>query len=235
MKINTINHIEVSSLCSNSCQYCPASKVWEHRNTGLMTKETFDKVIEFMDVLVARGTQTEVNLHGIGEPTLNPLLVDFVKVAREHIPPRFNVHINTNGNHMTDELAEGLKKAGINSIDITAHKPYNAATCIRILSKHTITGSVSLDFVMRPHDWAGQVDWFKADYSIECGWLKNGMVMVLWDGTIVSCGIDAFATKKLGNVHDGPAKCEQIELEPFDLCKKCHHYITKEVVPNGPI
>ena len=220
MKVGSINHVETSGICSNRCDYCPSSRVAEHRRTGLMTMGTFQKVIGWVDVLVERGTQTEINLHGIGEPTLNPLLPAFVRLARDHIPMRYGVHFNTNGNHMTDRLAEELKSAGITSITVTLHNMAVAARCVRILSNHGIPGNISVDSVLRPHDWAGQVDWLKADYMFPCPWTDNGQVMVLWDGDVITCGIDAFATKRLGSVY---GDMDRVDVRPFELCEKCHH------------
>ena len=220
MKVSTINHVEVSSLCSNKCRYCPSSKVADHRKTGLMTMETFKKVLGWVDVLVEKGTQTEINLHGIGEPTLNPLLPEFIRLMRDHLPMKYGVHFNTNGNHMTDELAERLKVAGISSISITLHDLEVAANCVRILCNHRIESDVSIDSVLRPHDWAGQVDWLKANYTYPCPWTASGMVMVLWDGDVITCGIDAFATKRLGSVY---GNIDAVDVVPFELCKKCHH------------
>ena len=221
MKLTTINHVETSSICSNACQYCPSPHVKEHRPVGFMTMETFQKVMDWVDICVKRGTQTELNLHGIGEPTLNPHIVDFVRMAREHVPPGFGIHFNTNGNHMTDELAGKLKEAGISHIDVTLHNTRVSADCLRILANHNIACNISVDFVTYPHDWAGQVDWLKPTYVLQCGWVYKGMGVVLWDGTIVTCCIDAFATKKLGSVLTN--NLDDIDLEHYELCKKCHH------------
>jgi hypothetical protein len=73
---------------------------------------------------------------------------------------------------------------------------------------------------MRPHDWAGQVDWLKANYVFPCPWTGSGQVMVLWDGDLVTCGIDAFATNRLGSVY---GDIDAVDVLPFELCKKCHH------------
>jgi hypothetical protein len=187
-----------------------------------MTMETFEKVIAWVDVLVKRGTQTEINLHGIGEPTMNPLLVDFVRIARDHLPPRYNIHLNTNGNHMTEELAMSLKKAGINQIDVTGHDARSAARTVRILKKVGIFGCLSMDFILFPNNWAGQVDWFPPDYSYPCPWLDKGQVMVMWDGTVLTCCIDAFATNILGSVYNGVSEIDRIDLKSFKLCDNCH-------------
>jgi len=191
-----------------------------------MTWEIFEKTVEWIKVLCEKGTQREVNLFGIGESTLHPELVAMVKYAREKIPFRIPLHMNTNGILMTKELAIGIKEAGINHVDITGHDHYHTAKTIRIFREVGIVGELTYDFVTRPHDWAGQIDWFKVDKTFYdpgvCPWLGNGQVMVMSDGNITKCCIDAFGQGIMGTIFDD---ITTFEMLPFELCKKCHHTI----------
>ena len=67
MKVTTINSIEISSICNNACQYCPAVKQNIYRDVGFMSMEVFIKALEFIKYFVQQGTQKELNLFGIGE------------------------------------------------------------------------------------------------------------------------------------------------------------------------
>lgn len=231
MKITTINTIEVSSLCDNECEYCPAPIQGEHRQTGLMTIEVFKRAIGWVKILSRQGTQLELNLFGIGEPTLNPQLVEFVRYARLNLPASQVLHLNTNGNGMTLGLAWDLKSAGITAIDLTAHKARAAAKTIRLFKKAGIVGSVSLDFITMPNNWAGQVDWFAPEYykmavpENICPWLGRGQVMVMSNGDVTNCCIDAFASGVFATVYDD---LMQVEVEEMPLCAKCHHLTPRE-------
>ena len=220
MKITTINTIELSSKCDNHCEYCPASEQHKFRETGFMSMDTFARAIDWALKYAREGTQREINLFGIGESTLNLKIVDMVRYARQILPFKQILHLNTNGNTMTKELAYNLKDAGITSIDITAHKARSAAKTIRILREANIPGQISLDFITNPNDWAGQVDWLKYEGPpMPCPWLRTGQVSVQSDGVVTICCWDAWQQGKLGLITDD---LTAMEVEEFNLCKTCH-------------
>lgn len=227
MLISTINSIEVSSACDNACEYCPCSEQYKYRKVGLMDFDTFEAAIKWALYFARKGSQREINLFGVGEPTLHPDLVAMVAYARKTLPFKQVLHLNTNGNRMTADLARDLKEAGIDQIDITGHNHYATAKTIRIFQQVGIRFSVSYDFALHPNDWAGQVDWFSADYNLgDCPWISRGQVMVMSDGNIVSCCIDAFAKNVIGNIRND--NIDQIEVTPSDLCGRCHHRVPQE-------
>jgi len=226
MKITTINTIEISSVCDNKCEYCPAPLQHKYRKVGFMNREVFERAIDLVKYLCDQGTQRELNLFGVGEPTLHPQVVEFVKHARHKLPFKQDLHLNTNGNTMTLELAKALKDAGITAIDITAHHARAATNTVRIFQAVGMPGRISLDFITQPNNWAGQVDWFKPNYhkiqheANVCPWLGRGQVMVMSDGNITNCCIDAFAQGVFGTVFDDIA---ELEIKEMPLCRKCHH------------
>lgn len=222
MRITTINSIEVSSLCNLKCRYCPASVQGEKRETGLMDRDVFEKAVEWARHFARSGTQREINLFGVGEPALHPDLPKFVKLARQRLPFKQILHLNTNGVAMTRDLAVALKDAGIDHIDITAHDAYHAAKCIRIFRELGIPGQLSVDAISAPNNWAGQVDWFHPEYykAMPCPWIRSGQVMIMSDGSVTRCCIDAFGTGIMGTVFDD---LSAMEVSPFELCRNCHH------------
>lgn len=226
MNITTINTIETSSLCNLKCEYCPARLQHKHREVGLMEWEVFEAAIDWVKYLCKQGTQKELNLFGIGEPLLNKDIIKMVEYARNKLPFRQRLHLNTNGILLTDKLAISLKRAGISSIDLTAHKARTTAEAIRILQNAGIDGVISLDFITRPNNWAGQVDWLEPLYfkakGWECPWLDRGQVMVMSNGDITACCIDAFAQGVFTHVFSDITKAE---VQPMKLCDNCHHII----------
>ena len=156
MKITTINTIEISSLCDNNCEYCPAQSQSKHRITGLMKQGVFEKAISWVKYYCTQGSQLELNLFGVGEPTLHPQLAEFVAYARHKLPFRQNIHLNTNGNRMTREIARDLKNAGITAIDITAHHAKSAAKTIRYFKEIGIHGRVDILDMRFCHQKTGQ-------------------------------------------------------------------------------
>lgn len=226
MKITTINSIEVSSLCNNKCQYCPAPLQSSYRKTGLMDMDIFKKALEWVLYFSRRGTQQELNLFGVGEPTLNPDLVEMAAMAKRHLSVNKPLHLNTNGVLMTPQLAMDLKKAGVDKIDITGHDHYITARTVKIFKKIGMPSTVSYDFAISPNNWAGQVDWFEPDYRYPCPWLGRGQIMVMSTGDITTCCLDAFGRGIFTNVNENIALAE---LKPFDTCSSCHHIVPEKI------
>ncbi len=223
MNIQTINTIEITSICNNKCVYCPASEQHKYREVGHMNHEVFEAALDAVLFLARQGTQKELNLFGVGEPTLHPHLVEFIEMARTRLPIKQQIHINTNGRIMTRELALKIKNAGITSIDVTVHDGYykQAVNTIRIFAELGILFKISVDPVVGPNNWAGQVNWFEPHYSSPCPWIGRGQGVVLSSGDITRCCIDAFAKGVMGNIlKDDITK---MNVSAFALCNKCHH------------
>jgi MoaA/NifB/PqqE/SkfB family radical SAM enzyme len=236
MIIQTINSIEVSSLCDRSCKYCPAREQGKHREVGLMSTEIFEKALEWVLHFSRKGTQRELNLFGVGEPTLNPNLPAMIEKARRVLPMRCPVHINTNGQWIdthttaiTDkeiDYARSLKLAGISHIDITGHDAFKTAKMIRIFQALKIQGQLSFDYITNPNNWAGQVDWFHPMYDAgPCPWVGQGQVMVMNTGDITRCCIDAFGKGIFAHVNDD---ISEAEVTTFELCDTCHHKVGQQ-------
>jgi hypothetical protein len=208
----------------------------KHRKTGFMSWTIFKAAIKWVKFFCMAGTQRELNLFGVGEPCLHHSLVDMVEYARRKLPFKQILHLNTNGNTMTRELAIKLRDAGISEIDITAHEARSAANTVKIFREVGIIGNLSIDFIVAPNNWAGQVKWFEPDKSLPqysdsvCPWLARGQVMVMSDGKVTTCCIDAFATNTFADVMTDDLS--QLDAKPFKLCKSCHH-VTPGLIQNA--
>lgn len=229
MQIQTINTIELSSKCDNQCPYCPAPIQHKYRKTGFMEWNVYEQAIKNVLMLARRGTQKELNLFGVGESTLHPDIIELVKYARKTLPFAQDLHLNTNGNTMTFDLAKSLKDAGITAIDITGHDHLATAKTIRYFRQLRIKHMISYDFAVTPNNWAGQVDWFEPDEwypKTLCPWLSRGQIMVMSDGNITTCCIDAFGQGVFGTVFD---KLDSLQINEQELCKKCHHLTPSKI------
>lgn len=228
--ITSITNIEISSICNNACPYCPASVQGEHRDTGLMSLPVYKKALEWVEYFIKQGTQLDqLNLFGIGEPTLHPSLSEIVRMAREVFSGK--LHFNTNGKLMTEELAMACRDAGITSIDITAHDARATEKTIRILRRiEGLIWSWNIDYAVYPNNWAGQINWTDTvDYEMDCPWLGRGQIMIMSNGDVTTCCLDAFGKGIVGNVYEDLNK---MRLKPFDLCKNCHHIIPERMQEN---
>jgi sulfatase maturation enzyme AslB (radical SAM superfamily) len=103
--------IEASSACNLRCRFCPRD---EMREVGLMSRETFDG---FLDGVPLRSTDN-VAFVGMGEPTLNPLLPDFVSLVKER-HPRLTTWVTTNGTKLGTGIVPRLVDAGLDILDVS--------------------------------------------------------------------------------------------------------------------
>ena len=214
--ITTLHQIEMTSICNLRCGYC----TWPTmpRPKMHMTRETYMKAIGWVRHFVRKGTQGELNLAGIGESTLHPNFVEFVGIAREAVGPDIPIVLATNGLAMTDAMARALVPYNTR-IWVSLHRPEKAGPAIEILKRHGLLNGVSADPSIASIDWAGQVEYHVSAPPSVCDWLKTGWAMVMADGRIATCCLDATGAGVVGTVDDDP---DSIRIQPYDLCRGCH-------------
>ena len=224
--IKLISVIETSSHCNLSCSYCPCTTAQYKRSTGIMNMRTFIKAIGWVRYYVAQGaykygpsTLIDINLHGIGEPLLNPLIVDMVKFATSRVPD-VKFRLCTNGKALTRDLCSKLSQAGLYSLDITDHDAATTARVLEFREDYFPRGNIARGFSTLPHTWAGQVGWYKSKENTRCVNQDHGLAVVLWDGQVTTCCLDAFNTNVFGHVDEDITK---LEFKPLALCKTCHY------------
>lgn len=241
--VKAIKNLEIASICNLRCVYCPAKDQGEHRDTGLMTDEVFERSMHWLRKFVAQGTQQELNMFGVGEPTLHPKMVEFVRKARNIMPLYLNLLINTNGVAFTEEQCRGLYEAGISKIDVTDHEARPTLNAVRILRK--VTGQYhpnqkgkwgySRDGVMNPNDWGGLVKGWVVGAEhprYPCPWLGNGQVMIMSNGDVTRCCQDAFGRGILCTVYD---EVDQIPYSTFVQCATCHEIVPDWIRPENQL
>jgi MoaA/NifB/PqqE/SkfB family radical SAM enzyme len=114
--------IEVSNRCNAGCDFCPRD-LTPHQ--GTMSAVVFEQVLrratEFRDVMAGElEGQVHLSFCGLGEPSLNPRLTDYLRRATA---AGFEVSMATNGSLLTEELSRevidgGLKGLYVNCAEI---------------------------------------------------------------------------------------------------------------------
>jgi hypothetical protein len=193
-----VMQIEVSNLCSLTCDYCPHPT--QKRPKGDMSFETFKKCVE----LVERSANPEYRgrkflwLNHFVDPLLNPLLPDFIAYATSR-----NLEVSFASNAVDydkklfpREMWRKLAQAGLNGVSLSAHAKSEAK-----LRDH-VGDIVKVIGMWKPkpeylHDWAGQVD--MGDYKMAapppsaerpCDYQLHNMFTVRWDGKLAACCYD---------------------------------------------
>ena len=103
-------YLEITNICNLSCSFCHKTA----RAKKLMSAQEFDFLTERL-----RGKIEYLYFHLMGEPTLHPLLPEFIGSAREK---GFIPIITTNGS-LLGEKGDALIKANPHKVSISLHAP----------------------------------------------------------------------------------------------------------------
>lgn len=229
--VKAIKNLELSSVCNLACQYCPCKDQGKHRDVGLMSEEVFERSLFWIDKFIRQGTQMELNMFGVGESTLHPKMIEYVRRTRKITPRYLKLLMNTNGVIFTEEMCRGLMEAGIDKIDLTDHVAEASVKTIRIFRKTGVVCGYSRDAIVNPNNWGGLVDWVNTvDYQrYVCPWLNNGQVMIMSNGDVTRCCQDAFARGVICTVFD---EVDKIPYSTFVQCASCHEDVPDWITPH---
>jgi len=102
---------EVSGACNASCVFCPRDRLKQGRGANVMSRHNFEVIVEKL-LPVAHN----VGFVGIGEPTLNRYLPEFVAHFKRHGK---TVIVVTNGSLLDDRLIDALMAAGLDALTVS--------------------------------------------------------------------------------------------------------------------
>lgn len=124
--------LETTSTCNAACVFCPYPTA--NRHGGLMKDDLFRKI---MDEAATIPYIIHVTLTGLGEPTLDPHIVQRVALARQR-KPGAHIDLYTNGVYMTPVLVDRLVDAGITGIvfSLNAVDPQQHESQMRLAGKY---------------------------------------------------------------------------------------------------
>ncbi len=103
-------YLEITDICNFDCSFCHKTS----RPKRLMLKEEFEHLTDKL-----QGRAKYLYFHLMGEPTLHPLLPDFITVAKEK---GFSPIITTNGS-LLGERGEALLCNPPHKVSISLHAP----------------------------------------------------------------------------------------------------------------
>ena len=221
--VRDIHQIEFSTRCNLKCKYCPH---WPElpRKKEDMTRETLEAALDLVRFYVRQGTQTELSLSGIGEAMLHPDFLEYAALAREAIGPVRQLTITTNGLLLDEQMAAAIAPLHP-AVFVSLHRPEKAGLAVEVAKKYGILAGVNASFATSSFDWAGaQKNWFVSAPKIPCEYLRSGWAVILVDGRVATCWLDADGSSTVGTVWDKP---ETLLLKPWKSdkdvgCATCH-------------
>ena len=213
--VTSIKQIEVTTFCNLRCVYCPSPNL--PRPYHHMDMEIFKRALVWAKYYLDQGTQDELSLTGIGEGLMHPNIVEMVKLSRETLPYN-RIVIATNGILLDDEMAAALAPYSP-QMWVSMHRPEVAGPAIEVAKRHGIYGGMNSSFATSALDWAGQVDWFVSAPPTKCEFLRTGWGVVLSEGILTTCCLDATGEGIVGHVNDDPGTAY---MKPYSLCKSCY-------------
>lgn len=214
--VRDVHQIELTTRCNLRCKYCPSPHL--PRPKADMEWGAFEQALELVKHFVRRGTQTELSLTGIGESLLHPRFIEAVAAARAAIGQSRPLVITTNGLLLTEALCRDLAPFQP-QVFVSLHRPEKAGPAVEAAKRAGILKGVNASAATSAFDWGGQVKWHISAPRIQCEYLRSGWCVVLQDGRVSTCCLDASGAGSVGTVWDDP---ESLKLQPYSLCSTCH-------------
>lgn len=191
--------------------------------------EHYTRAIEWAVYFRDRGTQGELALTGIGEAILHPMFVEFLRMARKTLPETF-ITFSTNGLTLTDDLCSRIAPYQP-AIFVSTHRPEKAKPAIDAARRWGLLAGTNTSFATGAFDWAGQLDWEVSipKDAVTCEFLREGWSVVLSDGRMATCCLDATGDSCVGHVDD---EIGSLSIAPWKGrvagCETCHMRVPGE-------
>lgn len=230
--VTSVHQIEVSSNCNLRCVYCPSATLDKPIAEGGfgrakedMSMATFERALVHAAHYQGEGTQDELALTGLGEAVLNPDFLKMLARAREVLPTNL-LTISTNGVVFAQpggrELAEQMAEFNPRMY-VSLHRPEKAKLAIDLFKELGIYEAANASFATEAFDWGGALDWEVTADPIECRFLGDGWCVVLADGRVTTCCLDAEGAGVVGHVDD---RVGSLHVQPWEgeraSCESCH-------------
>ena len=213
--VTSVHQLELSSECNLRCKYCPHPHL--ERTKEHMQRDTFDAALDWIKYLEKQGTQNELALTGMGEAIMHPDFKELALACRKVISGR--ITLSTNGVAFTEEIAEACSLAAV-EVFVSAHRPEKAGLAIELAKSYGLIKDVNGAAMVSAFDWAGQVNWFTSAPQVWCDYLRKGWCVILVNGDVTTCCIDAHGKHVFASVLEDTPQCSEFGLGV--LCPSCH-------------
>lgn len=230
--LTSIHQIEVTSHCNLRCRYCPSPILPKLRDQPAthIGLPVFERALMWAEHFDSRGTQGELSLTGIGETLLHPQWRELVAMARGALPRNF-ICFSTNGLLLDDDACAFLAEYRV-AVFVSLHRPEKAGPAINAARRAGILADTNASAATSSFDWAGTLagKWEVTAAATPCMYLREGRAVVLADGRVTACCLDATGAGVVGHVDD---PIGSLSIAPWGDgsvgCEACHMQVVDPV------
>ncbi len=151
-------------------------------------------------------------------------------MAREALPRNF-ICFSTNGLLLDDEACRVLREHRV-AVFVSLHRPEKAGPAINAARRAGILVDTNASAATSSFDWAGLLadKWqVSAPVGNPCEYLRSGWGVVLADGRVTACCLDATGAGVVGHVDD---RIGSLSIGPWGDenvgCEACHERVPDE-------
>lgn len=185
---------------------------------------TYLRALEHVAWCRENGDQRELSFTGLGESTLHPDFPAMLREARRRFPS-LKILFSTNGLPSFDDAVKQAVVETGTLVYVSLHRPEVAAKTVNWARSVGLLAATNVSAATESFDWAGQLEWEVTAQPIVCDFLRLGWAVVLVDGRISTCCLDAHGRSIIGHVND---ELGSLQTWKQPLCDGCHM-----VMPEG--
>ncbi len=189
--------IETFGHCNRACTFCFVNHDrFPARDDGVMEEQVWRKII---DELASVDFAGRISPYFYGEPLLDKRLDRLIGYARARCPYA-TIHINTNGDYLTDDSVRALVRAGVDGFLVTDYESEPQPRLRELAAAYPYW--ISLRHGLDPKNRAGmmhQIGNVRIDDPCP---RPSEQVVINWKGQVVLCCCDYYARHVFGNVRE---------------------------------
>lgn len=224
--------IETYGICNRKCEFCFNDDKFPKRETGVMKKELWKKI---MDELAEIKFSGRISPHFYGEPLLDRRLPELMEYARKKCPKSY-IQIYSNGDFLNEVILKNLVKRGVDHFLITNYDDKEKPEIGMLKKKYSIHMTFQSYKDFEKVDRAGKIFGRKKILNNPC-LRPSSQVVINWKGDVILCCQDFYAIHSFGNIgekslmeiwnskefRDCRDKLSSGKRREVDLCKNCDY------------
>jgi radical SAM protein with 4Fe4S-binding SPASM domain len=219
-------HIEPTNVCNFNCSFCPVSRDDYAEQSGFYERMSMELYRKIVSDLKSFEQLRALKFYFLGEPFLNPDLVEMVQIAnQEKLAER--IEITSNGSLLCD----GIVTSGLDYLRVSIYSPQrsqitrNVERIFRLRNQlgqekpfiavkympdgpndrdqflETYDGIADESIIEGYHNWASTIVMAPPTKKKNCPF-PHYMMILRANGDVVPCCVDWNAKLKIGNVKD---------------------------------